>query len=191
MKARNIAVAVLLAVGIALYSAISLVVIPRGEAASSAYAAAQLEPTTHDLGSILKYKSRYMGDFSNTCNLFYHLPLSGAGLHFRLYPDSLGLEVDYGKSCAELGGARVEKALIYDSTAAFALIGNLKSIDYRFPDRDLKVGRADVEDLYPDFSRLLDADAWRRDVQKPLENQSYVKSAAKKVLKPSPVPAAA
>jgi hypothetical protein len=183
MKTRNRIIIVLLAFGIALFAAIEFFVIPHQNAENTKYAAAQQEPSTHDLNTILKYRNKYMGNFSNTINLFYHLPLSNAGMNFQLYPDTLTLEVNYKDTVWNIGKEKVNRSLIYNSTAAFALIDNLQSIVYNFPGETYRVNRADVEKLYSNFSTIIQKVNWYKYVQEPLKNLQYTDDTAEKVIK--------
>ena len=163
METRNIAIIVLLIVGIVSYAVVHGVIIPKMDENRQQYIAEQLNPSTHDLESILKYKNKYMGNASNLINLFHSLPLSNAGTKFQLFSDQLTVEVDYQQTVSNIGETKVEKALIYNATAAFDLIDNLKALNFIFPDSSsYKVNREDVERWYGvKVSYLLSKDIWK------------------------------
>jgi hypothetical protein len=172
----------LLLVGALLFGVVEFAVIPHNNTEKQKYAIAQLEPTTANLSEILGYKNSYMGDSSNIINLFYHLPLADVKTEFQMFPDELTVEVDYKDTIQNIGGEKVEKALLYNSTAAFALIGNLKYIVYNFTGVSYKVSRTDVEKLYDDFGNILKELNWKSNVQSKLNDKQYVSQSAKQIL---------
>lgn len=175
----------LLALGAALFLAIQFIIIPRNEEAHEKYLAAQQDPAAHDLGAILKYKNRYMGNASNDINLFHSLPLSNAGMTFRLYPDLLKLEIRYPDTVESLGEAKVQAALLYNSTAAFALIGNLQTMEYSFPEASYEADRAEIEKLYADFGNILEKENWRTSVQEKMGDYQFVEASFMRVMEKS------
>lgn len=205
MKSLNHWIIGLLAVGLVLFGILQIGVIPHKEAAKAQYEREQLEATTHDLNAVLPYKSPYMGDASNTINLFGHLPLAATERTFQLFPDQLTVQVEYKDSLPEVGKANmdrkaaagfpiakqtdsaylaeVRKSLIYNSAAAFSLIGNLEGVIYQFTDVTYTVSREDVEALYGDLDRLLDKTNWQEQVQRPLQDSRYVDETAHKMLR--------
>ena len=54
------------------------------------------------------------------------------------------LIVNYNTTTAELG-RKAEQGVIYNTTAAFTLIGNLQSVEMRFEDKSYTVTRENVE----------------------------------------------
>jgi hypothetical protein len=70
----------------------------------------------------------------------------------------------------------VYKSLIYNSTAAFALIDNLEVVIYHFSDITYRVNRSDVEALYSDFDNILNETNWKEYVQSPLNNDKYIEA---------------
>lgn len=169
-----------------------------------AYARAQFDATTSDIDFITPYKNPYMGNASNIINLFYHLPLSGSSMKFHLFPDKLTAQVTYENTMLQAGKTNlknisddaklyqnvtdndatmeVKKSLIYNSTAAFALIDNLNSIEYIFSDVSYQVKRSDVESIYPDFKDIRNTNHWNKRVQKPLGKGDYINDIAKRIL---------
>lgn len=183
MKNRNGWIIGLLMIGIALFAAVQFFVIPHRHTKQQQYLTAQQEPATHDLNTILKYRSKFMGDASNDANLFYHLPLSDTGMNFQLFSEKLALEVNYKDTVWKIGEERVKRSLLYNSTAAFALIDNLKEIDYNFPGTSYRVKRTDIETLYPNFADILQTNQWKTSVQVKMDNTQYVDETFRKVFK--------
>ena len=204
MSNKNKLLVALFMIGLALFSVVQFIVLPHQNAQDKQYEAAQLEATTHDLNSILPYKNDYMGNNSNIINLFWHLPLIGSEMKFQLFPETFTLEIDYRNTLLSTGKEsmsrkpfassgtidelnklyqkEVEKSLIYNSTAAFSLIGNLEHIIYRFSDVSYQVSRANVEALYLDHNNLLNPTIWKEEVQSKLNDDNYVAATAEKIL---------
>ncbi len=204
MKRRNRLILALLILG-TMAMGVTLTIQSRENARRESYLNAQLDGSTADLDYILPYKNAYMGNASNSINLFYHLPLSGNPMTFEIFPDTLTLEVNINARVTEAGKNNLKdtpialeglkevidsyftntvyKALIYNSTAAFSLIGNLENVVYRFTDAEFRVNRADVEKLYKDFNKLLEESEWKEQVQKPLEDEAYIAEASNAILK--------
>lgn len=192
MKVRDRIIIGLLVCGLAVFSFIHFVTIPKMKQNDAKHQIEQLDASTHDLHYILKYKHQYMGAASNIINLFRHLPLNIDSTTFELLSDDLTLRVLY-KDKLDIIGAQivnakasaseqtqatiqneVQKSLIYNSTAAYALIDNLECIEYQFLDVTYQVVRADVENLYKDFSAILTDINWNSEVQRPLSDSTYV-----------------
>lgn len=204
MKNKNRLIIGLLIVGIALFSIVQFVIVPQYNAKAEQYLSEQLEATTHDINYILPYKNEYMGNNSNMANLFLHLPLATSKMKFQLFPDSFTIQVDYEDTLLNVGkesaahkslaasGSKdelnqiyeneVEKSLIYNSTAAFALIDNLEHIIYHFSDVSYKVDRDEVEVLYNEFAKILNEANWKSEVQNPLKDSGHVADIAKEIL---------
>lgn len=184
MKTRNKIIVTLSILGIVLFGLVQGVVIPRNNEKKQQYIMQQQNPTTHDLDSIFKYKSKYMGDFSNIANLFHTLPLNNVGKSYELFSDKLIAQVNYKDAVENIGEDKVSKALIYNSTAAFALIDNLQGINYSFTGTTYTILRSDVEKWYGQaLSGLLKKDEWKSKVQDKLEEDEYVNDFTKAVLK--------
>jgi len=177
MKARNRIIICLAIIGVALCFIVYGIVIPRGNQKKDEYIENQKNPITHDLDSILEYRNKYVGNMSNTTNLFKNLPLYYITNSFEVFPDKLTVEVNYKETIENNDKDKFEKALIYNSIAAFALIDNLEEINYNFIDLSYKFLRNDVEKLVgEDLSSLLTKDEWRIKVQDRLENGEYDKA---------------
>lgn len=175
MKTRNTIIICLAMIGTIMFGVIQFVIIPDNNQKLAKYIIEQQNPTTHDLNSILKYKSKYMGDSSNIINLFGTLPLNNFKAEYQLYPDKLKVELNYEVSFESIGEITLAEALEYNSVAAFALIDNLEIINYNFGDSKFYVFRSDVKRWYgKDPKDLLNEDEWKTNVQGNLKNRQYV-----------------
>jgi hypothetical protein len=184
MKTRNKAIILLSMVGAILFILVQVVIIPRNNRAKQNYIMSQKNPTSHDLNSILKYKSKYIGDISNVSNLFHNLPLNDGQLSFKLIPESLILQVNYKDLERRHSAEDIERGLMYNSTAAFALIDNLNEIDYSVDTLSYKVTRTEFENWYNvKLPMLLEESNWKEKVQDKLKDNNYVKNFANKLLK--------
>ncbi|PRR84363.1 DUF4825 domain-containing protein [Clostridium vincentii] len=175
MKIRNKIILCLAIIGIVLYAIVQGVVIPEDNHKKAEYIENQKNPITHDLDSIMKYKSKYMGDNSNITNLFYNLPLNNISNTFELFPDKLTVEVNYKESVENIDKDELENSLIYNTIASFALIDNLEKINYNFTNSTYKFLRSDIEKMVgEDLSGLLTRDKWKIKVQDRIENGEYM-----------------
>jgi hypothetical protein len=165
----------------------------------------QKEVTTCDLEYVLKYKNLYMGNASNIMQLFHSLPLSAAIKDFQLFSDKLTAQVNFIDSKLNAGKISIDskssslegisgvsnteyqnevnKSLLYNSIAAFALIDNLEGILYHFTDITYTVTREDIETTYGDLDSLLKKDTWEKVVRNPLGDKEYVTVLSEKFLK--------
>ncbi|GGH18359.1 DUF4825 domain-containing protein [Paenibacillus segetis] len=188
MKTRNTIIIILLMLGIGLFTVVQGWIIPQQEQDKQRYIMEQQSPLTHDIGSVLKFKSKYMGDFSNFDNLISSLPLNRVDRSYQLYPEQLTAQINYEETVLGIGQERVELGLIYNATAAFALIDNLEGINFNFMDVDYQVKRQDVENWYgTTLSALLVEDTWGAKVQEKLADDEYVLSCSKALLSKSKI----
>ena len=183
MKTRNRIIVFLAIIGIILFVLVQGVIIPKNNQKNDEYTAQQKSPITHDLKSVLKYNSKYMGDSSNLVNLFHTLPLNNIPMSFELFPDKLIAQVNYKDSIENISEDTAREVLIYNSTVAFALIDNLKEINYNFTGRAYKVKRVDVEKWYgTGLQGLLNENEWKSKVQDKLKGSDYVNNCSKVIL---------
>jgi hypothetical protein len=167
---------ILFGAGLILSGIVRFVIIPKQEAAAEQYENEQKHPLTHDLDYIIGYKNDYMGNASNTTQLFYHLPLGDTAKEVELNPDELEVIVHYGNSVKNIGTAKVQQSLVYDSTAAFALIANLEKITYHFRDETFSIERKAFEKLYGGLETFIEnKDIWNQKVRDPLADKRVVK----------------
>ncbi|MBW8351125.1 DUF4825 domain-containing protein [Bacillus sp. IITD106] len=166
---------VLFAFGLILFTVVQFVVIPKQNAAAEQYIIDQKNPLSHDLEYIKQYKNPYMGNASNIMNLFGHLPLSDMLKDFELKSEELTVIVNYNKKTTDIEQQLLNQSLIYNSTAAFALIANLEKIEYHFLDQNIVVDRQSVESQYQNFDELTNSTKiWNEKVRNPLKNTHYV-----------------
>jgi len=183
MKTRNIIIIILTIIGITLFGIIQGIVIPQKAQNEQQYISEQKDPLTHDFKNVIKYKNKYMGNSSNIINLFRSLPLNDIRMSFELFPDTLTVEVNYKETVLGIGENKVNKALIYNSTAAFALIDNLEAINYKFTGASYKVSRSETEKWYgAKLSTLTEKDVWNKEVQSSLDDNEYLQKCTKAIL---------
>jgi len=182
MKKKNIIIILLLFMGIA-FTIVSGELKKMKAEQDELFQRRQFVVTMQELSTILPYKSKYMGDNSNTINLFYHLPLGVNPVKYQMYPDELTLELCYRTTFAEAGVKNLEyvvnesaanldveemgttmttQALIYNSTAAFALIDNLQKLIFRFSDGSYTIKRHTIEKEFAEFYPILNEEKWSR-----------------------------
>lgn len=147
-------------------------------------------PFNRDLSgidNIIKYKSKYIGDNSNTGNLINSLPLADYGYVFEI--DDNKLIVDYHMTEWYLNDdLYVNKALIYNSVSLFALIDNLESITYNFSGSSYYVNRDDIENNYPNYFKVfvddkINKNNFNKYVENLMNDEEFIKNNFKKCLK--------
>ncbi|MFF2754602.1 DUF4825 domain-containing protein [Psychrobacillus sp. NPDC058041] len=125
----------------------------------------QLNIATNKFEKLLAYENNYLGNASNTSNLFNNLPLSNDKTGIAIDSDKLTLIVNYDIP----SNSEEEKAVIYNTTAAFVLIKNLEEIEMRFSSRSYLVKRDNVEKWFGhDYTKLINPETFMELVQKPL-----------------------
>lgn len=147
-------------------------------------------PFNRDLSgidNIIKYKSKYIGDNSNTGNLINSLPLADYGYVFEI--DDNKLIVDYHMTDWYLNDdLYVDKALIYNSVSLFALINNLESITYNFSGSSYYVNRDDIENNYPNYFKVfvddkINKNNFNKYVENLMNDEEFIKNNFKKMFK--------
>ena len=92
------------------------------------------------IDNLIKHKSKYIGNNSNTGDLINSLPLADYGFLFEI--DDENLIIDYHMTdWYNNDDLYVDKALIYNSVSLFSLINNLESITYNFSGSSYYVNR--------------------------------------------------
>lgn len=104
----------------------------------------QQDPETHAFENVVQYESIYMDDASNTRNLVNDLPLSDYVKNIQLDEENLTLFIDYDLDVLK-NEKTVQQSVIYNATATFALIENVKEIEMKFKDKTYTVSRDRVE----------------------------------------------
>ncbi len=186
---------VLLFIGVVGFLWIQLVVLPSKKQVEERYAHEQMNPLTQDFNYIAEYESEYLGDNSNTVNLFRSLPMSQDEMTFQLFPEELVVEVHYPSSLSESVHSTMttdkdneygqkedliaHRTLLYNATAGFALIKNIDQLTFEFQDSTFDFKRSDFKSMYSNLDQLLDEDTWIQEVQQPLQNDQYVEKTFK------------
>ncbi len=175
MNRKNIIILCLLAVAVILFGMIQFWIIPADNAKQEEYAHNQTDALTHDISAVQNYKSPYIGDASNTINLFGVLPLNNLSKKFEIDSDACSLTVNYSDSIGGVAEEKLKRNLIYTSIAAMAAVDNLAKITYNFPDSSYSFGREQVEEVFgTPLSDLLDKEAWSKQVQENLSSADFV-----------------
>ena len=142
--------------------------------------------TDSGIDNILKYKSKYVGDNSNTGNLINSLPLAIYGYVFEI--DDTNLVIDYHMTDWQFNeNLYVNKALIYNSVSLFSLIDNLESITYNFSGSSYYVNRDNVVDNYPNYSKIfnnnkLNKNNFNKYVENVMNDDDFIENNFEKML---------
>ena len=142
--------------------------------------------TDSGIDNILKYKSKYVGDNSNTGNLINLLPLASYGYVFEV--DGTNLIIDYHMTDWQFNeNLYVNKALIYNSVSLFSLIDNLESITYNFSGSSYYVNRNNIVDNYPNYSKIINNDElnkknFNKYVENMMNDDSFIEDNFEKIL---------
>lgn len=142
MDKRRLIITIVVLIGVPLFIWIQFFEVPNkvkiGEAKT------QQNPETHQFQHVTSFENPYMGDSSNIGGLFQALPLNQERGSLEMDSETFSLIVNYNTTTAELG-RKAEQGVIYNTTAAFTLIGNLQSVEMRFEDKSYTVTRENVE----------------------------------------------
>lgn len=129
---------------------------------------------------IIRYQSNYIGDNSNTGNLFYALPLSEYGFVYEIDSENCGVTIDYhATDWYGNDNLYTEKGLIYNSVSAFGLVQNLDYIRYNFSGSSYMITREKIEQNYPEYQRVvsgkeIDEEAFDRYVEQKMNDEEFV-----------------
>lgn len=117
-------------------------------------------PFDRDISAIeqlIQYQSKYVGDNSNTGHLIGSLPMSEYGFVFEIDSENCGVTIDYHFTDWYYNeNLYTERALVYNSVSAFALIENLTYIIFNFSGSSYLVTREAVEKNYPDYEEIFE-----------------------------------
>ena len=139
------------------------------------------------IDNIIKYKSKYIGDNSNTGNLINSLPLSNYGYVFEI--DDTDLIIDYHITDFQFNdNLYVNKALIYNSVSLFGLIDNLNSITFNFSGSSYYVNRNNIVDNYSNYLKvfknsLILKKNFNKYVEKVMNDNDFINSNFDKLIK--------
>ncbi len=138
------------------------------------------------IDNMIKYKSKYVGDNSNTGNLINALPLSNYGYVFEL--DDNNLVIDYQMTDWYYNNdLYVNKALIYNSVSLFSLIDNLDSITYNFSGSSYLVNRNNIVEKYPNYGKVvknaeINKENFNKYVEKVMNDNDFVNNNFEKLI---------
>lgn len=132
------------------------------------------------IDNIIEYKSKYIGDNSNTSELIYNLPLSEYGYVIEINDANCTLTIDYHTTAwYKNDDLYIQKSLIYNSICIFSLIDNVKGIKYNFRGSSYQIERSKLEKLYPAFSDIvtdgkIDKDNFNKYTQQKINDDEFV-----------------
>lgn len=166
---KNKVIIGLLIVGLGLFAWMQKVYLPGQEMLQQVEELKQLNPETHLFEKVLKFENLYMGNAGNNMNLINHLPMSDVPRLFQQDPDEFTFTVNYKMSVEEVGKERVEKAVLYNATAIFALIENMEVVKFAFSDQTYTVTRERVNNWFgEDVSSFKNENIFKEKVQQPI-----------------------
>lgn len=164
-----------IALALVCFCIVKFLIIPQEQ--PTAITGGQDDALTHDITAVLEYKSPYLGDNSNTVNLFYHLPLNNIATRFEIDGDNRALTVNYLDTVENIGEDKVKRDLIYNATAAMALIDNLDEITFYFSGDTYIFNRDTLKSAFDtDLSALLGQEIWNECVRDKLNDPAFVNS---------------
>lgn len=179
MNRGNKAILILLMIGVVLYGVIEGMIIPANEQKAEQYRFDQQNPLTHDLTSILPYKSKYMGNAGNIINLFFHLPLNHLNRTYQLDSEQFKVEIKYQQDDRKKSQDVVMQALMYNALAAFALIDNLQTVEFQFPSMTYQTSRKQMEQVFGEpLGDLLTEQRWK-EIQNKWSDEHFLKDSMK------------
>lgn len=177
MNTKNKVILFLLIIGFSLFGVIQGIVLPNIKQDEEQYVKDQQDPLTHSFEASLPYKNKYMGNASNLFNLFHSLPLNNIEKTFQLDSETLSAEVIYNGKASDIGIEKIERSVVYNATAAFALIDNLEVVQFSFYDQSYQMLRSEIQAGYElPLSELADVDMWEKEVQLKLKDSDRVRA---------------
>lgn len=175
MHKKNKIIISLLAAAAILFCIIRFWAAPANREKQNEYALNQTDSLTHDISSIEEFKNPYVGNASNTGNLFYSLPLCNIPMKFEIDSEACALTVNYLETVWNIGEEKVQRDLIYNSVAAMAVIDNLQEISYNFSGVSYSFHRQQIEEAFDiPLSELIEQENWSNEVQGKLESADFV-----------------
>ena len=174
MTKKNKLILCLIAVAAVLFYLIQFWILPAIKARGEEYTLRQTDALTHDITAVEKFKNPYLGNVSNTTQLFYALPLNNVPMKFQIDSDTCTLTVNYLDTVWNIGEETVQRDLVYNSIAAMAAIDNLSGITYAFSGDSYTFTRARLEEILgAPLSALLDKETWAAKVQDRISSESF------------------
>ena len=176
MRKKNILIICLLTAAAILFCVIRFEIIPYQETQEAESIQKQTDALTHDITSIEKFKSPYVGNASNTGNLFWALSLNNIPIKFEIDSEACTLTVNYLDTVWNIGEEKVQRDLIYNSVAAMAAIDNLAGITYHFSGESYSFDRQQLEKVFGSpLSDLFEQERWSKEVSEPLKSADFVR----------------
>lgn len=176
MSKKNKIIIGLVILAVVLFCGIQFGIIPANQKKQAEYAKNQTDALTHDISAIEDFKNPYVGNASNTTQLFYALPLNQIAMKFQINSDECSLTVNYLDTVWNIGEEKVHRDLVYNSVAAMAAIDNLTAITYEFSGDSFYFSREQLEAvLSSPLSDLLDKDIWSEKIQSQLSSPDFMK----------------
>ncbi len=124
------------------------------------------------IDNISKFKNKYVGNNSNDSHLIDSLPLAEYGYVFEIDSKNLKLTINYHITDWYINeNAYLEKCLLYNTISIFSLIDNVLEINYNFSGKSYTVSRSQVENLYPNFDKIVDQEINKDNFNKYVENK--------------------
>ena len=139
------------------------------------------------IDNLIKYKNKYIGNNSNDSNLISSLPLSEYGYIFKIDTENLGLIINYHITDWYINeNYYLEKSLVYNSIAIFALIDNVDYIKYNFSGKTYEVKRKNVENNFPNYKDIIkngiDKDAFNKYLENKIGDKEFIDSCFDKLI---------
>lgn len=162
----------------AIFTCLTLfVIIPSNQKNQAEYEAAQQDALTHDITAVESYKSPYIGNASNSTQIFYKLPLGNIQKKFQIDSDNCTITVYYLETVWDIGEEKLHRDLVYNAVAAMASIDNMTAVTYKFPDESFTITREQIEAVFgKDLSSLLKEEIWKEKVQNKLADKNFTES---------------
>ncbi|MHA7583306.1 DUF4825 domain-containing protein [Paenibacillus vandeheii] len=183
MRGKNKWIIALVILGICGVIVVEGVVNPRIEAKQAQYEAEQQDPLTHDFAALAKYRSAYMGDFSNLSHLNQALPLSDQLNGYQLYPETFTAQIKYRMNASDMKPEELERILVYNAAANFVWIDNLEHVLYTFEDIQYTLSREVAQQWAgTELKTLQEPDKWDATVRKKLVVPAQVKEAFSQIV---------
>lgn len=139
--------------------------------------------TKSGIDNIIKYKSKYLGDNSNTNNLVNNLPLSEYGKVIELDSKNLGLTINYYTTAWYINNDYyLERSLLYNSVAIFSLIDNVKYINYNFTGTTYTITKEEIENNYPKYQEIQKSKSnFNKYLESKITNDEFIHSTFEKL----------
>ncbi len=136
--------------------------------------------------NIIQFKDKYVGNNSNNSHLIDNLPLAEYGYVFEIDSINLELTINYYITDWYINeNYYLEKALLYNAVAIFALIDNVEQLTFNFSGNTYTVSREQLKELYPNFADIANNGVNQSNFNKYLESKindnNFVENTFKKI----------